>query len=73
MDNRLKLGGIIILQLCLAACTNTGAIKVGPDTYTVSTRVPFGGPASAKGEALTEANKFCASMSQEMLLNRVPV
>jgi hypothetical protein len=33
----------------LAGCSDNGPIKVGPDTYTISTRVPFGGPASAKG------------------------
>ena len=36
----------------LSGCTDSGPIKVGPDTYTISTRVPFGGPASAKGQAL---------------------
>jgi hypothetical protein len=34
----------------------------------ISTRVPFGGPASAKGEALQEANAFCESKEREMLL-----
>lgn len=59
------------LMLMLAGCTNTGAIKIGPDTYTVSTRVPFGGPASAKGEALQEANAYCTSQRREILLQRV--
>jgi hypothetical protein len=55
--------------LTLAGCTDTGPIKVGPDTHTISTRVPFGGPASAKGQALTEANAFCESKTREILLD----
>lgn len=56
------------LASTLAACTDTGPIKIGPDTYTISTRVPFGGPASAKGQALQEANAFCSGHGLEMLL-----
>lgn len=56
------------LSLSLAACTDTGPIKIGPDTYTISTRVPFGGPASAKGQALQEANAFCFTQGKEILL-----
>lgn len=52
----------------LAGCTDTGPIKIGPDTYTISTRVPLGGPASAKGEALQEANSYCSSQGREILL-----
>jgi hypothetical protein len=29
-----------IVALTLAPCTDTGPIKIGPDTYTISTRVP---------------------------------
>jgi hypothetical protein len=54
--------------LVVAGCTDTGPIKIGPDTYTISTRVPFGGPASAKGEALQEANSYCTSQGREILL-----
>jgi hypothetical protein len=57
--------------LLLAGCTDTGPIKVGPDSYTISTRVPFSGPAGAKGEALKEAAAFCESKTREMLLDRV--
>jgi hypothetical protein len=55
----------------LAGCTDSGPIKVGPDTYTISTRVPFGGPASAKGQALKEANVFCESQNREILLDHM--
>jgi len=57
-----------LAALALAACTDTGPIKIGPDTYTISTRVPLGGPASAKGKALQEANAFCSSQGKEILL-----
>jgi hypothetical protein len=43
-------------------------MKVGPDTYAISTRVALGGPASAKGEALQEANAYCSSQGNEILL-----
>jgi hypothetical protein len=61
----------IIAGLLLAGCSDSGPIKVGPDTYTISTRVPFGGPASAKGQALKEANGFCESLSREILLDHM--
>ncbi|WP_186055202.1 hypothetical protein [Burkholderia gladioli] len=62
------IGGATVL---LVACTNTGAIKIGPDTYSVSTRVPLGGPASAKGEALQTANSYCQSQQRELLVDRM--
>ena len=63
---------LIVLALSsVGGCTDTGPIKVGPDTYTISTRVPFGGPASAKGQALQEAGTFCDSKEQEILLDHV--
>jgi hypothetical protein len=59
----------LLILLFVTACTDTGPIKIGRDTYTISTHVPFGGPASAKGDALREANKFCESQGREMLLD----
>lgn len=56
------------LAWLLTGCTDTGPIKIGPDTYTISTRVPLGGPASAKGQALQEANAYCSSQGREILL-----
>jgi len=61
-------------QLCaiavvlLAGCADTGPMKIGKDTYTISVRVPFSGPSGAKGEALKEANAFCTSKSKSVLL-----
>ena len=60
--------GLCSIALALAACTDTGPIKIGPDTYTISTRVPLGGPASAKGQALQEANAYCSTQDREILL-----
>jgi hypothetical protein len=67
----LKLPLLIVSVLVLISCSDTGPINIGPDTYTISTRVPFGGPASAKGDALKEANSFCASQDRQILLNHV--
>jgi len=53
---RVLIGALAVAML--AGCADSGPMKVGPDTYTISTRVPFGGPASAKGQALKEANTF---------------
>ena len=63
-----KTSVLCCLALALVACTDTGPIKIGPDTYTISTRVPLGGPASAKGQALREANAFCSTHGREILL-----
>lgn len=60
--------GLCSIALALAACTDTGPIKIGPDTYAISTRVPLGGPASAKGQALQEANAYCSTQGREILL-----
>ena len=66
---RILIGAFALMLL--AGCADSGPIKVGPDTYTISTRVPFGGPASAKGQALKEANTFCESKGREILLDHI--
>ncbi|WP_436209290.1 hypothetical protein [Caballeronia sp. LjRoot31] len=63
-----KVFALFSFAFLLAGCTDTGPIKIEPDTYTISTRVPLGGPASAKGQALKEANSFCSSQGKEILL-----
>lgn len=62
---------MVLATAMLTACADSGTIKVGPDTYTISTRVPLGGPASAKGQALKEANLFCDSQGREILLDHM--
>ncbi|WP_266184251.1 hypothetical protein [Dyella humicola] len=63
-----RFAGITGLLLMLAACADSGPLKIGKDTYSISTRVPLSGPAGAKGDALKEANRFCAGQSKEVLL-----
>jgi hypothetical protein len=53
----------------LAACADTGPMMVGKDTYSISVRVPFSGPSGAKGQALQEANAFCAKQNKLVLLD----
>src|SRR5580698_6898441 len=53
----------------LAACTDTGPLSIGKDMYSISVRVPLGGPAGAKGQALQEASTFCASQGKQVLLD----
>ncbi|UOB21763.1 hypothetical protein MRY17_13460 [Pseudomonas orientalis] len=67
----MKIWLMVLFAMALAGCADSGPIKVGPDTYTISTRVPFGGPASAKGQALKEANVFCESQGREILLDHM--
>lgn len=56
--------------LPLAACTNTGAIMIGPDTYQVSTRVALSGSSGAQGGALQTANEYCQSQGRQILLQQ---
>jgi hypothetical protein len=37
--------------------------------YSISVRVPFSGPSGAKGQALQEANTFCAKRNKLVLLD----
>jgi hypothetical protein len=60
---------LAITTAALAACADTGAISVGKDMYTISVRVPFSGPSGAKGQALQEANAFCAKQNRLVLLD----
>lgn len=54
--------------LAVAGCADTGAVKIGKDMYTISARVPFGGPTGAKGQALKEASNYCAGQKKYVLL-----
>jgi hypothetical protein len=58
----------MVLASSLAGCANSGVIQVGKDTYTASVRAPFGGPSSAKGTALKEANLYCSKQNKQLLL-----
>jgi hypothetical protein len=53
----------------LVGCADTGPQQIGKDTYAISVRVPFSGPSGAKGQALEEANAFCARQHRQVLLD----
>ena len=44
-------------------------MQIGKDTYSISVRVPVSGPSRAKGQALQEANAFCAKQNRQVLLD----
>jgi hypothetical protein len=67
---KFKIAVFVAASAVLGACTNTGAIKIAPDTYKVSTRVPFTGGAGAEGEALQTAGQYCQSLNKELLVQR---
>ena len=53
---------------CSTAATVTQPLPVGPDTYTVSARMPQGGTSSAREAALSAANQQCARLSKRLLV-----
>ena len=53
---------------CSTAATVTQPLPVGPDTYTVSARMPHGGTSSAREAALSAANQQCARLSKQLLV-----
>jgi hypothetical protein len=65
---QMRLPITVMLALASVACADTGAMKIGKDTYSISVRVPFSGPSGAKGQALQEANAFCSEQSKQVLL-----
>ncbi len=65
--------GVIIATLAstLAGCVSTGGPQqIGPDSYLIgSTMAPIaGGSIAAQGEALQQANAFCASQGRQLLM-----
>jgi hypothetical protein len=60
---------MIFAAVVITACADTGPMKIGKDMYSISVRVPFSGPAGAKGQALQEANAFCAKQDRSVLLD----
>src|ERR1700744_1452125 len=60
---------LLIGTVGLVACTDTGPLQIGKDTYSISVRVPLSGPSGAKGQALQEANAFCAKKNRQVLLD----
>ena len=58
---------IAIGLLGLSACS-TGALKIGPDTYRVSVRVPFSSEADSQDRATQQASDFCRSKGKSVLI-----
>ena len=60
---------IPILALLLAACSSTGVIQTGDDTYMIgkrSAQAGFGPPVKTKGAVYEEANAFCAQQQKTL-------
>lgn len=52
----------LLTLLTLTACSSTGILQTGPDTYMVSKRsaqAGFGPPVGAKADVYKEANEHC--------------
>jgi hypothetical protein len=61
----------LCLLCVLAACADSGPIKVGKDSYSITTRVAFTGAASAQANAMTEASQYCTTLHKEMVIHTV--
>lgn len=65
---------VVFAVLVLTGCAqSSGVLKMGPDTYTVSTHAApaRGGTSGAKSLSLTEANQYCAGMGKEIFVTHV--
>jgi len=62
----------LLFLVLLVGCSthSSGVLKVGPDTYTVSTSAgPWaGGIVEAKRMALSEANQYCAQQGKDIFV-----
>lgn len=54
--------------LILAGCVNSGPMRVGKDTYSISTRVTMSGASGARSDALRSAERHCASQKKLVAL-----
>jgi hypothetical protein len=57
---------VLVATFSLAACATSGVQQTGRDTYSVSSRAPFSGPARAKGDALKDANAYCTKLGKHI-------
>ena len=67
----MKKSFLILFALLLVSCGTTGkAVKIGPDTYTVtaSKHNLAGGAPEAKNNALSLASNHCKSLNKELLV-----
>jgi hypothetical protein len=61
---------ILVSCLSLGACSSTGVLPIGPDTYRITGSAinSFGGQVTAEAEALKTANEYCQSQGRQLLL-----
>jgi hypothetical protein len=76
MDKRPQHVITATLVVLLAGCATTrssGVLKVGPDTFTISTTTngAAGGELGAKQSALEEANRYCSDQKREILVANI--
>jgi hypothetical protein len=57
--------------LALVACASSGPQSIGGGKFMASARVPLNGQTGAKTKALETANKHCASLGKEALVEDV--
>ena len=62
---------ITIISVLLVACSNSGPLPIGKDTYIGSSRVSFSGRNGAKSEALKSASMHCAQEGKKLLLDNI--
>ncbi|WP_411705403.1 hypothetical protein [Edaphovirga cremea] len=62
-----------ISLITLTGCIqSSGALPLGPDTYSLSVHAaPVRGEAGARKAALTEASQFCQSQGKEVLVTNI--
>lgn len=61
----------IVAIIALAACASSGPQSIGGGKFMASARVPLNGQTGAKTKALETANKHCASLGKEALVEDV--
>jgi hypothetical protein len=66
----LMIGTLLVLVGC---AHSSGALKMGPDTYSLSVHAApaRGGETGARNLALTEANEKCASEKKEIMVTNI--
>ena len=60
---------VLIAVVALTACSNTGVVPTGDDTYMIAKRsaqVGFGPPVNAQADVYEEANAFCAKQQKTL-------
>ena len=64
---------VVLLAGCAADIRSSGVMKVGPDTFTLSTVTngAAGGELGATRSALEEANRYCSDQKREIIVANI--